>query len=71
MVNIEAILQSPTVSFLVKDALQSALKRDPVDAANDAEMLAAILASIADEQAAMAETNMVLAKAGRLGQGPR
>lgn len=63
MMNIEAILQSPTVSFWVKDALQSALKRDPVDAANDAEMLAAILSSIADEQAAASATDQVLAKA--------
>ena len=62
MMNIEAILQSPTVSFWVKDALQSALKRDPVDAANDAEMLAAILSSIADEQAAASATDQVLAK---------
>ncbi len=36
-----------SASFWVKDALRSALKRDPVDAANDA----AVLARVLDERA--------------------
>lgn len=41
----QEILASPSTSFWLKDALQAALQRDPVDAANDAELLAAVLAS--------------------------
>jgi hypothetical protein len=42
--NIEAILSSdPSASNWLKNALRDALKRDPVDAANDAELLAVIL----------------------------
>lgn len=40
----EEILSAPDASFWLKTALQSALLRDPVDAANDAEVLAAVLA---------------------------
>jgi hypothetical protein len=40
---LEAILADPTVSKWLKAALQSALTRDPVDAANDAEFLARTL----------------------------
>lgn len=42
--DVDEILASPSVSFWLKDALRSALQRDPVDAANDAELLASILA---------------------------
>ncbi len=38
-------MTSPSASFWLKDALQAALQRDPVDAANDAESLAAVLVS--------------------------
>jgi hypothetical protein len=41
----EALLASASASFWLKDALRAALQRDPVDAANDAELLAAVLAS--------------------------
>lgn len=41
---VHEILASPSTSFWLKDALQGALQRDPVDAANDAEVLAAVLA---------------------------
>jgi hypothetical protein len=40
---IEEILRDPAASFWLKDALHSALNRDPVDAANDAEVLAQLL----------------------------
>ena len=39
----EAILTDPTSSYWIKDALRAALERDPVDAANDAEILALVL----------------------------
>lgn len=42
--DVDEILASPSASFWLKDALRSALQRDPVDAANDAELLASILA---------------------------
>jgi hypothetical protein len=38
-----AILSDPCASFWIKNALRSALGRDPVDALNDAEGLADIL----------------------------
>ncbi len=39
----EDTLRDPAASFWLKDALRSALSRDPVDAANDAEVLARLL----------------------------
>lgn len=40
---IEVVLQDPAESFWLKAAVRSALDRDPVDAANDAEILAQLL----------------------------
>lgn len=40
---IEQVLSDPAASFWLKDALRSALARDPVDAANDAEILFRLL----------------------------
>ena len=40
----ESILASPIASFWLKNALTTALDRDPVDAVMDAELLAAVLA---------------------------
>jgi hypothetical protein len=40
---IEAILDDRAASFWLKAALRSALSRDPVDAANDADVLARLL----------------------------
>ena len=40
---IEELLRDPSASFWLKAALRSALARDPVDAANDAEVLALLL----------------------------
>lgn len=37
------ILDDPCASFWIKNALRSAFGRDPVDALNDAELLADIL----------------------------
>jgi hypothetical protein len=40
---IDKILADPTSSSWLKAALRSALPRDPVDAANDADVLARVL----------------------------
>jgi len=40
---IDEILGDPAASFWIKAALRSALSRDPVDAANDAGLLAQVL----------------------------
>lgn len=40
---IELILKDPAASRWIKDSLIGALKRDPVDAINDAEVLAKVL----------------------------
>ena len=42
---IEDILRDPAASLWLKAALRTALERDPVDAANDAEVLLRILDS--------------------------
>ena len=39
----EDVLLDPAASIWLKDALRSSLARDPVDAANDAEVLASLL----------------------------
>lgn len=46
---IRDILESPSVSGWLKDALRSALDRDCVDAARDASTLASLLRSIQDD----------------------
>jgi hypothetical protein len=40
---IEEVLVDPAASFWLQAALRSALSRDPVDAANDSEILARLL----------------------------
>lgn len=37
------LLESPSVSNWLKDSLRSLVARDPVDAANDAELLSAVM----------------------------
>ena len=46
---IEEALESPAVSFWLKDALGGALERDCVDAWKDAEYLAHLLKLVADD----------------------
>ena len=41
--SVEELLKDPSTSFWLRNALTSALLRDPVDAANDAEILARVL----------------------------
>ena len=40
---IKRLVEDPSISFWLRDALLSALNRDPVDAANDAGLLAMVL----------------------------
>jgi len=40
---IQAVLDDPSTSYWLRDALRAALKRDPVDAANDSRILALLL----------------------------
>ena len=49
MDEIQALLDSQGASHWLKDALAKAVERDPVDAANDAEVLAELLARRCDE----------------------
>lgn len=46
---IQKVLASPSASNWIKGALRSALSRDCVDAARDAEFLATLLSARADE----------------------
>jgi hypothetical protein len=46
---IDRVLADPAASRWLQDALREALHRDPVDAANDAEFLAQLLAARCDE----------------------
>jgi hypothetical protein len=41
--SIEEVLRDPAASLWLRNALRAALIRDPVDAANDAEVLARLL----------------------------
>ena len=41
--NADKLLDDPTMSEWLRNALRSALERDPVDAANDAELLRMLL----------------------------
>jgi len=41
--SVDTVLDSPASSYWLKNALQQALNRDPVDAASDASLLSAIL----------------------------
>lgn len=45
---IDEVLADPAASHWMKDALRSALTRDPVDVANDAAFLCALLDKRAD-----------------------
>lgn len=48
----EQLLASPAVSHWLKSSLQSALQRDPLDAASDASLLADVLNARADTKLA-------------------
>jgi hypothetical protein len=42
---VDELLKDPSTSFWLRNALSTALSRDPVDAANDSEILARVLDS--------------------------
>ena len=46
--HIRSVLAGSSVSFWLKNALQSALDHDPVDAAHDAQLLADLLSERCD-----------------------
>lgn len=52
--SIDDVLASPGTSYWLKETLASALARDPVDAANDVELLAVLLGRQADDLLASA-----------------
>jgi hypothetical protein len=47
--SIAEVLGDPAASYWLKTALRSALRRDPVDAANDSEILARLLEARCDK----------------------
>ena len=55
---IRQILSGPGTSTWLKNALTTALDRDPVDAVNDAELLAMVLGHRADQINAMAQAEL-------------
>ena len=62
---IRELLKDPALSHWLRDALLSALERDPVDAANDAGLLALVLDRRADEIGARALAELAVLKAKR------
>ena len=46
---VDTILNDPACSHWLRNSLVSALRRDPVDAANDAELLARLLDSLCEK----------------------
>jgi hypothetical protein len=55
---IRQILSGPGTSTWLKNALTTALDRDPVDAVNDAELLAMVLGHRADQINATAQAEL-------------
>jgi hypothetical protein len=60
---IRQILSGQGTSYWLKNALTSALDRDPVDAVNDAELLAMVLGHRADQIATNFPGNIEVDKA--------
>ena len=64
---IRDLLNDPALSHWLRDAMLSALERDPVDAANDAGLLALVLDRRAGEVAARALAQVIVINAKRPG----
>ena len=62
---LKAMATDPALSYWFKNALTEALKRDPVDAANDAGLLALVLDKRANELLAAAGAQAVIQKASK------
>lgn len=67
---IRKICDDPSLSYWLKNALRTALERDPVDAANDAGLLALVLDKRAADISAAALLEAVRRNAGT-GPGTR
>lgn len=55
-ISLDSILSDPSASYWLKDTLRSAITRDPVDAANDAETLAQVLRAYCDKLTRQAQS---------------
>ena len=66
---IRDLLNDPALSHWLRDAMLSALERDPVDAANDAGLLALVLDRRAGEIGARALAEFAVLKAKSDGAG--
>jgi hypothetical protein len=64
---IQAIIQDPSTSYWLRDALNTAMLRDPLDVANDAEYLCLIFAKRAQERAAQAMAWLVVQRSASRG----
>ena len=62
-----AVLNNPSTSQFSRDIIQAALKRDPVDVANELEFLASLFRDRADRTVA----KEILLEEGLLGSGSR
>lgn len=60
---IQAVIQDPSTSYWLRDALKTAMQRDPLDVASDAEYLAILFAKRAQEKAAEAMAWLVVRRA--------
>lgn len=62
---IQAVIQDPSTSYWLRDALKTAMQRDPLDVASDAEYLAMLFAKRAQEKAAEAMAWLAVQRAAR------
>ena len=62
---LQKMANDPALSHWFKNALLEALKRDPVDAANDAGLLALVLDKRAAELVSIAGAQAVIAQASK------
>ena len=60
---IRAICSDPSLSYWLRNALTSALERDPVDAAHDAGLLALVLDRRATQVLATSQAEVVIERA--------
>ncbi len=56
---IESVMSDKSTSFWLKDALEKALMRDPVDALNDAQILANLLSANLEQKNGMARATQI------------
>ncbi len=66
---IRAICSDPSLSYWFRNALTTALERDPLDAAHDAGLLAMVLDRRATQVLATSQAELVIEKARKSGSG--